>query len=133
MILYPIKDGENDTSICDCIPRFLYFPSNDSCHEAYRQGPCPPENYVVLPEDEEIPRCVENPCLKDGMVPYNGTCYSLNTIDGPCASQGAIIGVNETTFQLDCIQIVVLTFIDVPSRTCPKGTRRSIQGECKKV
>lgn len=130
MIRYP-GDNENDIGVCDCRARFLYFPLNDSCHEAYRQGPCPPKNYVALPEDEVIPRCVENPCLKDGMVPFNGTCYPFNGIDGPCAK--GIIGVNETTLRLECIDFTPFTFIVFPERACPPGSRRSTQGACKKV
>lgn len=133
MLLYP-GDGARNAWVCDCRPRFLYFPLNDSCHEAYRQGPCPAKNYVVLPEDEAVPRCVENPCLEDGVVPYNGTCYPLKTLGGPCAPDG-IIGVNETTFQLECVPTNVAPFaiIDVPRRTCPPGSRRSTLGVCKKV
>lgn len=133
MLLYP-GDSAKNAWVCDCRPRFLYFPLNNSCHEAYRQGPCPPNNYVVLPEDEAVPRCVENPCLEDGVVPYNDTCYPLKTIGGPCAPDG-VIGVNETTFQLECVKTNIAPFIiiDVPTRTCPPGSRRSTLGVCKKV
>ncbi|XP_018317949.1 uncharacterized protein [Mycetomoellerius zeteki] len=133
MLLYP-GDSAKDAWVCDCRPRFLYFPLNNSCYEAYRRGPCPPKNYVVLPEDDAIPRCIENPCLKDGEVPFNGTCYPLRTIGGPCAPDG-VIGVNETTFQLECVQTNIAPFIiiDPPSRTCPPGSRRSTLGVCKKV
>ncbi|CAL1679508.1 unnamed protein product [Lasius platythorax] len=133
MLLYP-GDSARDVWVCDCRPRFLYFPLNDSCHEAYRQGPCPPWNYVVLPENEAVPRCVQNPCLEDGVVPYNDTCYPLKTTGGPCAPDG-VITVNETTFQLECVPMDVATFviIEVPRRTCPPGSRRSTLGVCKKV
>jgi hypothetical protein len=136
MLLYP-GDSAKNAWVCDCRPRFLYFPSNNSCHEAYRQGPCPPENYVVLPENETVPYCVENPCLEDGVVPYNDTCYPLRTIGGPCAPEG-VIGVNETTFQLECVEADIAPFIiiDLPPRmgpSCPPGSRRSTLGECKKV
>jgi len=138
MLLYPGDNAEN-TWVCDCRPRFLYFPSfslNNSCHEAYRQGPCPPKNYVILPKDEAVPRCVENPCIEDGVVPYNGTCYPL-TIDGPCAPYG-VLGVNETTFQLECVTTNIVTrsvveVIKAPLRTCPPGSRRSTLGSCRKV
>ncbi|KAL6264139.1 hypothetical protein P5V15_004218 [Pogonomyrmex californicus] len=133
MLLYP-GDGAKDAWVCDCRSGFLYFPLNDSCYEAYRQGPCPPKNYVVLPENETVPRCVENPCLEDGVVPYNNTCYPLRTIGGPCEPDG-VIGVNETTFQLECEEADIAPFIiiDVPPRKCPPGSRRSTLGECKKV
>jgi hypothetical protein len=134
MIVYNLNDSEKNESICDCRPRFLYFPLSNSCYEAYRQGPCPPNNYVVLPEDETVPRCVENPCLQDGMVQYNGKCYHLRTEGGPCAAND-ILSVNETTFQLECIDTSIepLYTIDTPVNICPQGSVRSTLGICKKV
>lgn len=136
MLLYP-GDGSKSSWVCDCIPRYLYFPLNDSCHEAYRQGPCPQNQYVVLSKDEAVPRCVSNPCRRDGVVPFNGTCYPLRTIGGPCAPDG-VVGVNETTFQLECTHVDVSTFgiIDAPPRTpdiCPAGTRRNMLNLCQKL
>lgn len=133
MLLYP-GDGAKDSWVCDCRSRFLYFPLNDSCHEAYRQGPCPPGNYVVLPENEAVPRCVTNPCSEDGVVPYNGTCHRLRTIDGPCAPKG-ILSVNETTFQLECMSLDVVPsmIIDTSPKKCPPGTRRSTLKDCRQI
>lgn len=134
MLLYP-GSGTKDSWVCDCRPRFLYFPLNNSCHEAYRQGPCPSRNYVILPKNEVLPRCMENPCLEDGIVPYNGICYPLRTIGGPCAPKG-VLGVNETTFQLECVPVNAAPFViitTVPERTCPPGSRRSVLGTCSKV
>ncbi|XP_012226133.2 uncharacterized protein [Linepithema humile] len=137
MLLYP-GDGSKSNWVCDCRPRFLYFPLNDSCHEAYMQGPCPPGNYVVLPEDESVPHCAVNPCGDaNGVVPFNGTCYALRTIGGPCAPDG-VIGVNETNFQLECVSADIAPFMIInapkrPSSKCPPGSRRSTQGICKQV
>lgn len=132
MLLYP-GPGNNSVWVCDCRPRFLYFPLNDSCHEAFKQGPCQPQNYVVLPKDEAVPRCVKNPCLEDGLVQYNNTCYPLRTIGGPCAPDG-VLGVNEVTFQLECVPTDIAPFIIIqaPKRQCPVGTRRNALGICKK-
>jgi len=70
------------------------------------------------------------------VVPYNGTCYPLRTKGGPCAPKG-VIGVNETTFQLECVETNIAPFIiiDPPPRNpqCPPGSRRSTRGECRKV
>ncbi|XP_033347698.1 uncharacterized protein LOC117232459 [Bombus vosnesenskii] len=133
MLLYP-GAGSKSTWVCDCRPRFLYFPLNDSCHEAYRQGPCAPQNYVVLPKDEVIPKCVKNPCLEDGLVQYNNTCYPLRTTGGPCAPNG-VIGVNETTFDLECMSTDIAPFIiiDPPLRKCPVGSRRNVLGICRVI
>ncbi|XP_043255037.1 uncharacterized protein LOC122398860 [Colletes gigas] len=133
MLLYP-GDGNKSTWICDCRPRFLYFPLNDTCHEAYMQGPCAPQDYVVLPKNEAVPKCIKNPCNVNGLVPYNGTCYSLRTIGGPCAPNG-VLGVNETTFELECIPIDIAPFIIIqpPKRQCPLGSRRNSLGICREV
>lgn len=134
MLLYP-GNGAKNSWVCDCRPRFLYFPLNDSCYEAYRQGPCSYKNYVVLLKNEVLPRCVENPCSEDGVVPYNGVCYPLRTIGGPCAPTG-VLGVNKTTFQLECIPLDIAPFMiitTVPKRMCPPGSRRSMLGICRKV
>lgn len=131
MLLYP-GDGSKSAWVCDCKTRFLYFPINDSCHEAYRQGPCPLHHFVALPEDNAVPRCEANPCFLDGVVPFNGTCHFLRSTDSPCGPK-AILDVNETTFRLECISIVPFVIIDTVRRTCPPGSRRSTLGECKKV
>ncbi|XP_011861237.1 PREDICTED: uncharacterized protein LOC105558261 [Vollenhovia emeryi] len=135
MLLYP-GSGATNSWVCDCRPRFLYFPLSNSCHEAYRQGPCPPGSYVVLPRNEALPRCWGNPCSEDGVVPYNGACYPLRTIGGPCAPEG-VLGVNETTFQLQCVPVNAAPFVIIPltvyDGTCPPGSRRSMLGKCGKV
>lgn len=131
MQLY-IAYKNSNISVCDCRPKFLYFPSNDTCHEAYRQGPCPPHHYVVLPKGEAIPKCERNPCREDGVVRYNNTCHGLKTIGGPC--QG-ILEVNETTYEVECVKADVEkhTIIDPPKRPCPAGSRRSKLGMCTKI
>lgn len=132
MSLHQVDDKMN-VSICECKSRFLYFSWNDSCYEAYSQGPCPSKNYFVLPENETMPRCVENPCPEDSMVPYNGTCYPFKTI-GPCKPE-EILDVDEMTFQLKCIPFYVpYYFTDTPTRKCPSGSRRSLKLDvCRKV
>lgn len=131
MLLYP-GDGNTSAWVCDCRPRFVYFPRNDSCHEAYRQGPCPSAHYVVLPKEQAIPECVKNPCSEDGLVKYNDTCYPLRTIGGPCAPEG-VLGVNETTFDVECIPTDIAPFIIIqpPKRDCPVGSRRNALGMCR--
>ncbi|XP_012063367.1 PREDICTED: uncharacterized protein LOC105626682 [Atta cephalotes] len=134
MLLYP-GNGAKNSWVCDCRPRFLYFPLNNSCYEAYRQGPCSYKNYVVLLKNEVLPRCMENPCSEDSIVPYNGECYPLRTIGGPCAPTG-VLGVNETTFQLECVSLDIAPFMIITTvlkRICPPGSRRSMLGICRKV
>ncbi|XP_011168840.1 uncharacterized protein LOC105202148 [Solenopsis invicta] len=128
MMLYPSNNEKNE-SVCNCKPGYLSL--NDSCHEAYRQGPCPLNNYVVLSE-ETVPHCVENPCLQDSMVQYNDKCYYLR-MKGPCASD-EILDVIENTFQLECIKSFRengLIEINPPLIKCPPGSQRSlISGRC---
>ncbi|XP_011167700.1 uncharacterized protein LOC105201400 [Solenopsis invicta] len=131
MLLYP-GSGSKDSWVCDCKPRYLYFPLNNSCYEAYRQGPCLSRHYVVLVKDEAVPRCMKNPCFEDGVVPYNGTCYPLKTIGGPCSSK-EMLTVNEITFQLECMSVAlrdnISSFVTVPTvlkRMPLRGSRRSL-------
>lgn len=133
MLLYP-GDPNTTAWICDCRPRFLYFPLNNTCHEAYKQGPCAPQHYVVLAKNEAVPICVKNPCLDDGLVPYNNTCYPLRTVGGPCAPSG-VLGVNETNFDIECVPADIAPFIiiTVPKRQCPVGSRRNALGMCREV
>ncbi|XP_034940001.1 uncharacterized protein [Chelonus insularis] len=132
MLLYP-GGGNKSAWICDCRPRFLYFPLSNECHEAYRQGPCQPEEYVVLPVGEVLPKCEPNPCKIDGQVRFNDVCYNLRTKGGPCAPDG-VLGVNETTFQIQCIPTDVAPFIiiNAPTTPCPPGSRRTALGMCKR-
>lgn len=132
MLLYS-DDGPRSAWVCDCQPYYVYFPRNDSCHEAFRRGPCAERHYVYLPLNESLPRCVENPCVEDGVVPFKGDCYPLGLKDGPC--EGGVLGVNETTFQLQCLSTDIAPFviIDAPKRACPKGSRRNNLGICRLV
>ncbi|GAB1860318.1 DUF4789 domain-containing protein [Camponotus japonicus] len=135
MSLYSVDDAM-DVWICECKRGFLYFPLNDSCHEPYRQGPCSSKNYLVLPKNETVARCVENPCLEDGMVPYNGTCYPLQTIGSPDPIE--ILDEEKTTFGLLCKPPYICrvpSFIGhIPTKNCPSGSRRSLKSEaCIKV
>lgn len=131
MLLYP-GYGNVSVWVCDCRPRFLYFPVNHSCHEAYRQGPCPTDQYVILPKGEAVPRCEKNPCREDGLVPFENGCHPLRTAGGPCAPAG-VLGVNETTFDLECIPTDIAPFIilQVPKKQCPAGSRRNALGMCR--
>ncbi|XP_076234922.1 uncharacterized protein LOC143179517 [Calliopsis andreniformis] len=131
MLLHP-GPGSKSTWVCDCAPGFLYVPSNNFCYEPYRQGPCSSWNYLILPENQAVPACVENPCIKDGLVPYNGSCYPLKTESNACPS-GKKLEVNKTTFKLECTtEIVPLVLIVAPDR-CPTGSRRVKGGLCKPV
>lgn len=133
MLLYP-GGGIKSAWVCDCRPRFLYFPLNNTCHEAYRQGPCNDGEYVILPVGEVVPKCVINPCREDGLVRYNGICYNLRMKGGPCGPDG-VLGVNGNTFQVQCIPIQIAPFIIIDAPTtatpCPAGSRRNSLGICK--
>lgn len=136
MELYSIE-GDN-VPVCDCKARFLYLPSNDSCYEAYRQGPCPLNYYVALPRGESTAQCVKNPCLQDGLVKYNNICYPLKTKGGPCEPD--VLGINEITFQLECKKADIVPYIIIGApllnktkvEPCPPGSRRTTRGKCRK-
>lgn len=121
----------SDYGLCDCKPQSLYFPLNNSCYEAYKQGPCSLSHYFILPENETVPHCVQNPCLVNGVVLYNNTCYTLKTV-GPCPP-GSILDVNATTVQVECVRanIELSTIINVPPRECPPGSLRDQRNICR--
>ncbi|KAF2897802.1 hypothetical protein ILUMI_08389 [Ignelater luminosus] len=125
-ILYP-GDQKHDW-VCDCGPGFIYLPSADGCFAAYRKGPCPDNQILILPKGKVVPECVSNPCRTDGFVRYEDQCYELDKSGGPCkpASEGGgIFGVNGTTFALECLKDTQpLNLINFPSN-CPPGSRRS--------
>ncbi|XP_076754133.1 uncharacterized protein LOC143425287 [Xylocopa sonorina] len=131
---YPL-DETASTWICDCIEKFLYFPSSNSCYAAYEQGPCKPMNYVVLPKNATEPKCVGNPCLTDGLVPYNNSCYPLKSTNRQCTINGenGTVDVNESTFELECspLDLGFHLLIQVPRRQCPAGSRRNSLGMCR--
>lgn len=131
MLLYP-GDDPKSAWICDCKPRFVYFPQNDSCHEAFFQGPCPKDYFVYLELNKTIPNCVPNPCKRNGFVLYKGMCHQLREKGGPCDEE-AVLAVNETTFQLECMgaDLVPFFIIDGPRKPCPQGSKRNSLGVCK--
>ena len=131
MLLYP-GGGNTSSWICDCKGKFLYFPANNSCYEAYKRGPCPPKHIVILPPGEVIPKCSENPCLAENHVLFKGSCVKINTVGGKCGPK-EILAVNETTFQLECSPTDVDPFliINAPPKVCPAGSRRNSLGICR--
>ena len=125
MLLYP-GQGDKSTWACDCKPKFLYFPSNNSCHEAYMQGPCPRGEYVTLPEDDVIPRCTINPCKENGLVLFCGFCYRLGCNE-PCTANHTL-NVNETTYTLECIKNYdETTYPPVKFQQFPEQLRGTLQ------
>lgn len=133
MLLYS-DDGPKSSWVCDCFPTYVYFPQYEICQPSYLRGNlCPLNHYAYLPIDESLPKCVKNLCYVDGMVPFKNNCYPLYTKDGPCP--GGVLGINETTFQLQCLNTTIVPFviIDAPKRACPKGSRRNSLGICRTV
>lgn len=126
--------GNATSKECDCRPKFIYYPTSNSCYLPYFQGPCKEGEYLVLLEDELISKCVKNPCLQNGLVMYNNSCYTLNKVGPPCNADYSL-AVNETTFKVECIDLSVESFmlIAVPQRKCPAGSRRNSLGVCKEV
>ncbi|XP_051166657.1 uncharacterized protein LOC127284962 [Leptopilina boulardi] len=132
---------ENETKWrCECKPGFLRDVKNNSCHEAYRQGPCPPEHFFILPPGEKEARCEKNPCLEDSLVPFEEGCYTLFNFGSPCSSSYYYLGIDENNFQLKCIYSSRYHsgghhaggIITAPLKSCPPGSRRVIHG-CKHV
>ncbi|XP_063920964.1 uncharacterized protein LOC135135773 [Zophobas morio] len=131
-LLYPGKQI-NDDWICDCGPGYIYYPPEDTCFGAYRQGPCPQTYHLILKPDKVVSECVVNPC-EEGFGSYEGVCYELNKPDGPCAPVqfgGGIFGVNTTTLKVECLkEPQKLTLVYIPAN-CPPGSRRDTYNTCR--
>ncbi|XP_051166665.1 uncharacterized protein LOC127284968 [Leptopilina boulardi] len=100
--MQPFYADKNSTrQICDCEDTFLYHPEDDSCYDAYRQGPCNSGQYFVLSSGEMVAKCIKNPCDIDGFVHYQGKCHILWERGIPCKDQSNALGVNED-FEIEC-------------------------------
>lgn len=138
-ILVPTNKEETEYS-CECKPGSLRDVKNNSCHEAFRQGTCPPKHFFILPSGEKEPRCENNPCLEDGLVPFEKGCHSLFKSGPPCSSSYYYLGIDEENFQLKCIYSGHKHhgghhgggIINAPIKACPRGSRRVINS-CKHV
>lgn len=82
----------------------LFFEENNTCHQAYRQGPCSVGNYFILPPGEKYPRCEVNPCREDALVPFNGSCHHVYQTGTPCPDDSYELTVTKENFQLKCIR-----------------------------
>lgn len=140
---YLTSTNEDNTSYaCVCKPTFLYSIINNTCYEAYKQGPCPPGNYLILPSGKQGPRCANNPCYQDGLVPFSGGCYEVGKSGPPCSNDYKLI-VDKRTFQLRCNSIYFIDYdnlgpvvvggiINAPPKACPAGSRRVVS-HCKRA
>ncbi|XP_051166663.1 uncharacterized protein LOC127284966 [Leptopilina boulardi] len=98
----PFLISENsEKKYCDCDKTFLYNPKDDSCYDAYRQGPCPSGYYFALSPGENVATCKRNPCRIDGLVPFKGKCHFLWESGVPCKNTDTYLGINNN-FQVEC-------------------------------
>lgn len=132
MIFYPL-DENYSSWLCDCLIKYLYFPVTDTCHEPYRQGPCPDGQYLLLSEKENRGKCERNPCIHDDLVPFNGGCYSLGMSGPPCDKENNTILLVTLDFKLTCSYPIFFGIINAPGKSCPIGSRRISLGICKKI
>ncbi|XP_043462210.1 uncharacterized protein LOC122498508 [Leptopilina heterotoma] len=137
-ILVPLDNNESKWD-CDCDPGFLRHAKNNSCHQAFRQGPCPQKHYFILPLGEDEARCEKNPCLEDSLVPFKEGCHKIFKFGSPCSSSFYYLGIDKKSFQLKCIYSRRRSgghgaggIITAPLKACPPGSRRIVTG-CKRV
>ncbi|XP_049877748.1 uncharacterized protein LOC126374983 [Pectinophora gossypiella] len=133
-LYYP--GDQKDDWICDCRPAFVYHPPTDQCWPAFQRGPCPQNEYLVLPSNSAVPVCVKNPCVIDGYVTYNNNCERIGSTK-PCEHMlpnVAAVGVNATTLVVSCVRLNfesrLLDLPKIPDLICPPGCRRSVSGKC---
>ncbi|XP_055550173.1 fibrillin-2-like [Wyeomyia smithii] len=108
-ILYP---GDQDSDwVCDCKPTYVFHPPTRKCYEMYTQGYCENGFMIKLALNAKKPECIPNSCVSDdpkvSMVMFKGTCVVLNNYDPRCeiGQLKRFVGVNETTHELECINI----------------------------
>ncbi|XP_033217973.1 uncharacterized protein LOC117173479 [Belonocnema kinseyi] len=131
MDLFPVDNDPSNNFICDCNhPAYLYYFEDDSCYQAYEQGPCPSEYYLILSPGEDLAKCEKNPCLENGLVPFQDTCAGLYKVGPPCI-HSFILTVDPDNFQLRCT-FKSLNIIKAPEIKCLPGSRRNALGACKK-
>lgn len=82
---------------------YIYYPLKGLCYAAYKRGPCPQHEYLILPPSSVIPLCQQNPCYHDNWVLFGHQCVELGK-PGPCPvpELSNRIGVNETTLEIVC-------------------------------
>lgn len=135
MVLLPESEDSMEMN-CDCKSKFLYHRDSDSCHEAYKRGPCPSGHHFVLPTDEISAKCVKNPCNEDGLVYYHGSCHTLGQNGPPCQDSSVLLDINEISFEVECKPTLLFdSRLNVHKNTndCPRGSRRIYSGKCKHV
>ncbi|XP_055618864.1 uncharacterized protein LOC129763643 [Toxorhynchites rutilus septentrionalis] len=137
-ILYP-GDQESDW-VCDCKPTFVYHPPTRQCYEMYTQGYCEYGYMIYLVPGGKHPECIKNDCadrpppsLNSSLVLYNGECVVLNEYHQNCTigKINRIIGINEKTHELDCLDISVVklhetTTVTWTSRRMSSVPKRSV-------
>ncbi|KAG4068661.1 hypothetical protein HA402_002352 [Bradysia odoriphaga] len=135
-LFYP--GDQKDDWVCDCKPGHIYHPKTDRCYSPYRQGPCPANQFLMIPPGQYIPECLTNRCTPDGWVTFKNKCYLLNEA-GPCdlAELSYVVAVNTTSLELECIKQNPDIFPrfgeeEMFGTTCLRGSKRSIQGKCEK-
>jgi hypothetical protein len=135
-LFYP-GDAKGDY-VCDCKAGYIYHPKTDRCYSAYRQGPCPVNHFLIVPQGQYIPECLPNRCNEDGLVTFKRRCHRLHEA-GPCelAELSYVVAVNSNSLELECIQQNLELVSRNPEEEygmgCLPGTKRSIQGKCEKV
>jgi hypothetical protein len=104
--------------ICNRNPMHLKWQKDNKCYELYRRGPCGFSEYLIANLDvsgtASPTACVPNNCTVDGAVWFQGKCRQLGDI---CPETSLSIGVNDSSFQLDCIEIVKGSFPSAPPCT----------------
>lgn len=125
----------------------MYHPETDDCYLAFRQGPCDKGSILVLGANSVIPQCIKSKC-EDGMVEIQQKCHPFGESDLCQPKQMKMLGVNTSTFLVDCVDkpfvtMTIATRLGEEEKTttekptihipkCPKGSKRFQSGRCPK-
>ena len=115
--------------ICNRNPMHLKWQKDKKCYELYRRGPCQFSEYLIANLNKSGTAsptvCVPNNCTVDGVVWFQGKCRQLGDI---CPETSLSVGVNESSFQLDCIDIVKGSIPSAPP--CTSSSRNIYSQFC---
>lgn len=128
--LYVEMTGE---TYCDCEQGFTYDIMSGNCYARHEQGPCSFGHYLDIGSDCSLV-CVPNECEVNGFIrgkEEEKTCYR-KMYYGFCEQTYQIFHAGNNT--VECSASLWRSIFDVISlRTCPEGSRRDYNHECKQL
>ena len=117
---------------CVCQPGHVLWPAEQRCYPALSRGPCAVGQLLTAPQDEPRPRCVDNPCVRDGswlwLQPPDVGCFQLLQPEAGCESE-RLLALRDG--RIVCDDITVRTLFNLPYVKCGDGALMDQVGSCR--